>query len=708
MKKLIIVALLLSSLALFAQVPSYIWHIEPQPLSFSMYDYANGAYDGYPIRIQGDNIQNHGIYMTYMANQTAAVPRRQNYAFATLNGVIQAEGTITSNPITEGFGTLDIDPVSGNPLFAWHANYLGGTNELNVHFTYDIFSFSNTAGNAFADYATIIDNNESTEPGEDQHTYIWPVVHIGPSPTEGMRRIYVFSSNSGQAIQAIPSSSITLAYADFNADNIEMGMPSDFYWTTQRIPYFLDIHNWVPSNTDDTARAYPSYCVSEDGKVALAGFIDGNTTEWSGMEEHDAFVVLSEDYGETFTNIGLTLERELEPGIVPTIAANHPNNPTPGEDIPLYDLAENDNFAMRNGTLNHKTFAFDNFGKLHIPAYFYIGFTGAGDDAESNYWIPLSHVVSTVIFDPVTQTSVYNLINPKPATTITETLPMSYDLDYDGYIDDFAVIPNGADFQIDEWFEVQWPTVHFTTDNQFHYNQMRMTEFNEDGVAAMMWVDGTKAYLYNVNSDEDYAAYANAPEIKIIVTRDNGMTWSEPITMNALADSHPELGVVPSYVYPADKIYTITEGSSVYARLYFMYVDDKSFGAYTQSEGANLGAEVKYAALDIDITNMPVENDDIVTAIKPYGMLSQNYPNPFNPTTNIKFNTPKAGKVNLSIYNVKGQLVKTLVNDNFTAGEHTITWNGNDNNNDSVASGIYFYKLNANGKSEMKKMLLMK
>ncbi len=86
----------------------------------------------------------------------------------------------------------------------------------------------------------------------------------------------------------------------------------------------------------------------------------------------------------------------------------------------------------------------------------------------------------------------------------------------------------------------------------------------------------------------------------------------------------------------------------------------------------------------------------------------KNYPNPFNPETTIDFTVPKAGNVKLSIYNVKGQLVKTLVNGKKDAGKYQVVWKGKNTNNDKVASGIYFYRLETNSKSIYKKMLLMK
>lgn len=88
--------------------------------------------------------------------------------------------------------------------------------------------------------------------------------------------------------------------------------------------------------------------------------------------------------------------------------------------------------------------------------------------------------------------------------------------------------------------------------------------------------------------------------------------------------------------------------------------------------------------------------------------LQQNYPNPFNPTTNIKFTLNKKGKVNLSIYNILGQHVKTLINRELLSGEHTVEWNAKDDLGNPVASGIFFYKLSFDDIAISKKMILLK
>ncbi len=88
--------------------------------------------------------------------------------------------------------------------------------------------------------------------------------------------------------------------------------------------------------------------------------------------------------------------------------------------------------------------------------------------------------------------------------------------------------------------------------------------------------------------------------------------------------------------------------------------------------------------------------------------LSQNVPNPFNPSTQIQFALPKDAQVNLSVYNVLGQHVTTLVNDFMRAGMQTVTWDGTDASGTTVASGVYFYKLRAGDFTDTKKMLLLK
>jgi len=86
-----------------------------------------------------------------------------------------------------------------------------------------------------------------------------------------------------------------------------------------------------------------------------------------------------------------------------------------------------------------------------------------------------------------------------------------------------------------------------------------------------------------------------------------------------------------------------------------------------------------------------------------------NYPNPFNPSTTIEFSIKNDSNINLSIFNIKGQKIKTLVRTEFERGSHSFIWNGVDELGESVSSGVYLYKLSVNGKTKaVKKFLLLK
>jgi hypothetical protein len=113
-----------------------------------------------------------------------------------------------------------------------------------------------------------------------------------------------------------------------------------------------------------------------------------------------------------------------------------------------------------------------------------------------------------------------------------------------------------------------------------------------------------------------------------------------------------------------------------------------------------------YAAFTTDAS---VDVDDEEGTILPFKFeLSQNYPNPFNPVTTINYNLPRRSNVTIEVFNILGQKVITLLDENKSAGEYQITWGGNDSNEQKVSTGIYFYRFQAGDYVETKKMLLLK
>jgi flagellar hook assembly protein FlgD len=89
-------------------------------------------------------------------------------------------------------------------------------------------------------------------------------------------------------------------------------------------------------------------------------------------------------------------------------------------------------------------------------------------------------------------------------------------------------------------------------------------------------------------------------------------------------------------------------------------------------------------------------------------VLHQNKPNPFNPATEIAFTLPSPSHVKLDVFNILGQNVTTLIDGYRPAGDHTVTWEGRDDNGGPAASGVYFYRIEAGNFTKCKKMLLLK
>jgi methionine-rich copper-binding protein CopC len=102
-----------------------------------------------------------------------------------------------------------------------------------------------------------------------------------------------------------------------------------------------------------------------------------------------------------------------------------------------------------------------------------------------------------------------------------------------------------------------------------------------------------------------------------------------------------------------------------------------------------------------------VANDEAAVLPDKYE-LAQNYPNPFNPNTRVKFSLPELSNVNLTVFNILGQKVKTLVNKQLPAGSYTAAWDGTDSDGKALATGIYLYRLKADNYSASRKMLLVK
>jgi len=98
----------------------------------------------------------------------------------------------------------------------------------------------------------------------------------------------------------------------------------------------------------------------------------------------------------------------------------------------------------------------------------------------------------------------------------------------------------------------------------------------------------------------------------------------------------------------------------------------------------------------------------VVNVVPTEFALEQNYPNPFNPITEIRYALPVNSRVQLEVYNVLGQRVRTLVDERRPAGIHVVAWDARDDDGHTLPTGVYVYGIEVDGVREMKKLLVLK
>lgn len=146
-----------------------------------------------------------------------------------------------------------------------------------------------------------------------------------------------------------------------------------------------------------------------------------------------------------------------------------------------------------------------------------------------------------------------------------------------------------------------------------------------------------------------------------------------------------------------------------------MYYDDQGKGTYAgmpyMSNGISI-TSLKDAKQTVDqLLGEIFAKSDISTidnAPVPAKLDVMNYPNPFNPSTTIAFSLPEEGSVRMTIYNIRGQRVRELINGRLTRGFHKVVWDGKDNGNRNVSSGLYFVRIETGKTSTVRKIMMLK
>jgi hypothetical protein len=204
-------------------------------------------------------------------------------------------------------------------------------------------------------------------------------------------------------------------------------------------------------------------------------------------------------------------------------------------------------------------------------------------------------------------------------------------------------------------------------------------------------------------------------------------TVSTNSTIGKLGKTSGTYGVIGALVYAANANgtiygYDVTDENGSYAIAgaapgsYTLFVDAPGFTSSSSVLASpTYGMDVKgtpqgASGMNFSLSSVAtsVEQDQSSALVPSQYALEQNYPNPFNPTTQILFSLPNSERVSLTIYNLIGQKIATLVDGTMAAGSHVVTWNGRDSRGMQLPSGVYFYRLESPGFSAARRMLMLK
>ncbi len=223
------------------------------------------------------------------------------------------------------------------------------------------------------------------------------------------------------------------------------------------------------------------------------------------------------------------------------------------------------------------------------------------------------------------------------------------------------------------------------------------------GAAADSDVDGGKTTLLSPVFDLAGAVSATFSYWRVYTNNlgnNPGVDWwnvevtSDGVTWVQLEHTQASSIVWTQFTFDLEDYVTLTDHVQV------------RFVADDTAPGSVVEAAVDDVFLDVvRDASTPVEEPVLLPARL---VLGEAYPNPFNPKTTVRFDLPQSGRVDLSVFDLAGRKVATLVNDQLPAGHHTVTWLGQDDTGRRMSSGTYVYRLQANGEVLTRKMMLVK
>ena len=269
-----------------------------------------------------------------------------------------------------------------------------------------------------------------------------------------------------------------------------------------------------------------------------------------------------------------------------------------------------------------------------------------------------------------------------------------------GYLDNIYKI------QAQHWsveYDNAWPDVPYT----LNPGDM-VVVWCRDDILNFSWIDDVPREPFNVGEVQYFTYLEESDYIPIYMSLD---PEDLPTEIGAFVDGECQGATVVQDTSAQICAYIIgNQGGSLEFEFYYGGREEnkviREYSIYdpetSQTEKGSIKVENNRGSYYVSFKNEPE-----ITPV-PARLETSNYPNPFNPVTTIVYSLPKDSKISISIYNIKGQKVKTLVTGTQPAGSYNVTWNGKDESGKDVTSGIYFYKLKTQNNEITRKMLLLK
>lgn len=557
-----------------------LWQVSIQPVSImnSFYDYMIGSPAGANLCVNPN--QYGGYFLAYQGKRTATGTKRVHYAYLSDTGSMYNFNEITPFQIVESAPTIAIDPVSGKPFYAWHANADGTTDtRQEILIAWDAF-LEGTAG-IVTDPLMIINNPITIAPTTDNE-FINPIVQIGPSPLAGRRRAYILGKNATTHTGGACENPY-LAYADFDADMLETGMPLSWNYTS--IPL---MNQW---NNDASAWRQPfySFCVGNDGKVFVIGYHSNDLLDLP-LTAPDLDVFVCGNYGQG------TWEYYNHSSHIPAYNPHTGNGNGQGYFINATETPYADNELFLKIThSSHLNAVVDDNGIVHLIGMWGLGCPGGTPTNEIN-------TIKEMTFNSSTHAFGIREIYPQAGTASDNFYWLPWDNDGNGSTDAYSSTTGNPVIDTD-WNFPYWDEAAHDGTMIDQYNNLRITKPNSQGQMAAVWQNSRKARLFNEFDNDEYLAYADVPEIYIAVSADRGINWSEPIIINSLNVVQLS-GMTPMWVYPADQVKYVSNGIG---KLGLLFMDDNTWGSsvLTPPVGPSNGGVVRFMEIQIGISVNP-------------------------------------------------------------------------------------------------------